>query len=131
MPEKAKRAPKQPQTSGEDEHGPLPGKAESHVCNIAFCPIGLALSAVEPLKPAVPKVGLIAALSVVIGLLLAAGMIYVLELMDRRVRSRTDLESRLAVPSLGLLSRWTPAGGRLLPSPNSTVRNAHALPRPW
>ena len=54
-----------------------------------------------------------------------------LEMMDRRVRSRTDLESRLAVPSLGLLSRWTPAGGRLLPSPNSPVRNARALPRPW
>jgi len=87
--------------------------------------------AVEPLKPAVPKVGLISALSVVIGLLLAAGMVYVLEVVDRRVRSRTDLESRLAVPSLGLLSRWTPAGGRLLPSPNSPVRNAHALPRPW
>jgi len=87
--------------------------------------------AVEPLKPAVPKVGLISALSVLIGLLLAAGIVYVLESMDRRVRSRTDLESRLAVPSLGLLSRWTPAGGRLLPSPNSTVRNAHALPRPW
>ena len=87
--------------------------------------------AVEPLKPAVPKVGLISALSVLIGALLAAGMVYVLEMLDRRVRSRTDLESRLAVPSLGLLSRWTPAGGRLLPSPNSPVRNAHALPRPW
>jgi chain length determinant protein EpsF len=87
--------------------------------------------AVEPLKPAVPKVGLISALSVLIGVLLAAGMVYVLELLDRRVRSRTDLESRLAVPSLGILSRWTPAGGRLLPSPNSPVRNAHALPRPW
>jgi chain length determinant protein EpsF len=87
--------------------------------------------AVEPLKPAVPKVGLISALSVLIGLLLAAGMVYVLEMLDRRVRSRTDLESRLAVPSLGILSRWTPAGGRLLPSPNSPVRNAHALPRPW
>jgi chain length determinant protein EpsF len=87
--------------------------------------------AVEPLKPAVPKVGLISALSVLIGFLLAAGMVYVLEVLDRRVRSRSDLESRLAVPSLGILSRWTPAGGRLLPSPNSPVRNAHALPRPW
>ena len=85
--------------------------------------------AVEPLKPAVPKVGLISALSVLIGLLLAAGVVYALEMMDRRVRSRADLESRLAVPSLGILSRWTPAGGRLLPSPSSPVRNA--LPRPW
>ena len=85
--------------------------------------------AVEPSKPAMPKVGLISALSVVIGLLLAAALVYALEMMDRRVRSRTDLESRLAVPSLGLLSRWTPAGGRLLPSPNSAARAA--LPRPW
>jgi chain length determinant protein EpsF len=85
--------------------------------------------AVEPSKPAMPKVGLISALSVVIGLLLAAALVYALEMMDRRVRSRTDLESRLAVPSLGVLSRWVPAGGRLLPSPNSNAR--HALPRPW
>jgi len=85
--------------------------------------------AVEPLKPAMPKVGLISGLSVVIGLLLAAGIVYMLEMMDRRVRSRSDLEARLAVPSLGLLSKWTPAGGRLLPSPHSPVRNA--LPRPW
>ena len=85
--------------------------------------------AVEPVKPAMPKVGLISGLSVVIGLLLAAALVYALEMMDRRVRSRTDLESRLAVPSLGILSRWTPAGGRLLPAPNSPVRNA--LPRPW
>jgi polysaccharide biosynthesis transport protein len=87
--------------------------------------------AIEPLKPAMPKVGLITGLSILIGLLLAAGMVYLLEQLDRRVRSRTDLESRLAVPSLGILSRWTPAGGRLLPSPNSPVRNAQALPRPW
>lgn len=28
------------------------GEAENgHVCNVAFCPIGLALSAVQPMKP--------------------------------------------------------------------------------
>jgi chain length determinant protein EpsF len=85
--------------------------------------------ALEPIKAAFPKVGLISALSVIIGLMLAAGVVYVLEYKDRRVRSRSDLESRLAVPSLGMLSRWTPAGARLLPSPHSPVRNA--LPRPW
>jgi chain length determinant protein EpsF len=93
--------------------------------------LAMVTAALEPLKPAVPKVGLISALSVVVGLLLAAGVVYALEMMDRRVRSRTDLEARLAVPSLGILSRWTPAGGRLLPSPHSPVRNTHALPRPW
>jgi chain length determinant protein EpsF len=85
--------------------------------------LAMVTPALEPLKPAVPKVGLISALSVVV--------VYALEMMDRRVRSRTDLEARLAVPSLGILSRWTPAGGRLLPSPNSPVRAARALPHPW
>jgi succinoglycan biosynthesis transport protein ExoP len=90
--------------------------------------------AVEPLKAAFPKVGLISGLSIVIGLLLAAGVVYLAEMLDRRVRSRTDLESRLAVPSLGLLSRWTPAGARLLPGPGShstAARATRALPHPW
>ena len=84
--------------------------------------------AIEPLKPVHPKVGLIAGLSVVLGLLLATGIVYVLEMLDRRVRSRHDLESRLAVPSLGRLSKWQPTGGRLLPAP---MRAARALPQPW
>jgi polysaccharide biosynthesis transport protein len=81
----------------------------------------------EPIKPVHPKVGLIAGLSVVLGLLLAAGIVYVLEMLDRRVRSRYDLEARLAVPSLGRLSKWQPTGGRLLPAP---MRAARALPQP-
>lgn len=84
--------------------------------------------AVEPLTPAHPKVGLISALAVMVGLLLAAAVVYIAETLDRRVRSRFDLESRLAVPSLGQLSRWQPAAGRLLPAP---MRSAKALPHPW
>jgi chain length determinant protein EpsF len=84
--------------------------------------------AIEPLNPTHPKVGLISALAVVVGLLLAAAVVYALEALDRRVRSRADLESRLAVPSLGRLSRWQPAGGRLLPAP---IRATRALPNPW
>jgi len=84
--------------------------------------------ALEPIKPAHPKLGLIAGLSLVVGLLLAAAIVYLLETLDRRVRSRADLESRLAVPSFGRLSRWQPTGGRLLPVP---VRTARALPHPW
>lgn len=90
--------------------------------------VALLTPAVEPLKPKHPKVGLISALSVLVGGLLAAGVVYVLETLDRRVRSRYDLEARLAVPSLGRLSRWQPTGGRLLPSP---MRAARALPNPW
>jgi protein tyrosine kinase modulator len=84
--------------------------------------------AVEPLKPAAPKVGLIIALALLVGGLLAAGVVYLLEMMDRRVRSRSDLESRLALPTLGRLSRWQPAGGRLLAAP---IPAARALPHPW
>jgi protein tyrosine kinase modulator len=84
--------------------------------------------AVEPAKPAHPKIPLIVGLSVVLGLMLATMMVYALETFDRRVRSRHDLETRLAVPSLGRLSRWQPTGGRLLPAPSGAAR---ALPHPW
>lgn len=90
--------------------------------------IAMLSPAVEPLTPTQPKVGLIAGLSLLIGALLAAGVVYLLEAMDRRVRSRSDLESRLAVPTLGRLSKWQPTGGRLLPAP---LRAARALPHPW
>jgi uncharacterized protein involved in exopolysaccharide biosynthesis len=90
--------------------------------------IAVLTPAIEPLEHKSPKVGLITMLSVVIGGLLAAGVVFLLEILDRRVRSRSDLESRLAVPALGRLSKWQPAGGRLLPAP---LRAAHALPHPW
>jgi chain length determinant protein EpsF len=91
--------------------------------NVAFL-----TPAIEPLQPVHPKVGLISGLAVVLGALLATAVVYVLETLDRRVRSRTDLESRLAVPSLGRISRWQPTGGRLLPAPMNAAR---ALPHPW
>jgi chain length determinant protein EpsF len=84
--------------------------------------------AIEPIEPTFPRVGLISILSVVVGALLAIGVVFLLETMDRRVRSRADLESRLAVPTLGRLSKWQPTGGRLLPAP---VRASRALPHPW
>jgi uncharacterized protein involved in exopolysaccharide biosynthesis len=90
--------------------------------------VAMLTPAVEPVKPAHPKLGLIAMLSVLVGGMLAAAVVYILESLDRRVRSRADLESRLAVPSFGRLSRWQPTGGRLLPVP---LRTARALPHPW
>jgi succinoglycan biosynthesis transport protein ExoP len=90
--------------------------------------ISVLTPAIEPLEPKSPKVGLIAGLSIAIGTLLAGVVVFLLETLDRRVRSRGDLESRLAVPSLGRLSKWQPTGGRLLPAP---LRAARALPHPW
>jgi chain length determinant protein EpsF len=84
--------------------------------------------AVEPAKPTHPKLPLISVLAVVLGLMIATMMVYALEMLDRRVRSRNDLEARLAVPSLGRLSRWQPTGGRLLSAPRPATR---ALPHPW
>jgi uncharacterized protein involved in exopolysaccharide biosynthesis len=91
--------------------------------------VSLLTPGIEPIEPAQPKVGLISGLAVVIGAMLAAAVVFMLESMDRRVRSRSDLENRLAVPSLGRLSRWQPTGGRLLPAPSSSA--ARALPHPW
>ena len=90
--------------------------------------VALLTPALEPLQPVHPKVGLISVLAVVLGALLATAVVYVLETLDRRVRSRSDLESRLAVPSLGRISRWQPTGGRLLAAPMNAAR---ALPNPW
>jgi chain length determinant protein EpsF len=87
--------------------------------------------AIAPLEPKSPKVGLVTGLSVLIGGLLAAGVVFLLETLDRRVRSRSDLETRLAVPTLGRLSKWQPAGGRLLPAPHSGGAASRALPHPW
>jgi succinoglycan biosynthesis transport protein ExoP len=94
--------------------------------------IAVLTPAIEPLEPKSPKVGLITALSIMVGALLAAGVVFLLETMDRRVRSRGDLESKLAVPSLGRLSKWQPSAGRLLPAPYlAGARAVRALPHPW
>src|SRR3954469_3314809 len=90
--------------------------------------VQLLTPAIEPTLPAQPRIPLVAALSVVLGLLIAVGMVYLLETVDRRVRSRADLEARLAVPSLGRLSKWQPTGGRLLAAPRPAAR---ALPHPF
>jgi hypothetical protein len=53
---KAKTKATRPKHEGEPSAGASstgpPGTAETgHVCNVAFCPIGLALTAVQPMKP--------------------------------------------------------------------------------
>ena len=80
--------------------------------------------AVEPSRPAKPKVPLNIALGVIVGLMLGLGAVFLLELVDRRVRSTADLDGALDAPLLGTLQPWQPSrllGGadppRALPGP--------------
>ena len=82
--------------------------------------------AVVPDKPFSPKIALNVALSVLVGVMLGVGVVMLLEMTDRRVRSVADLESAWNVPVLGelklseptrRLSSWTERANRALPSP--------------
>jgi chain length determinant protein EpsF len=81
--------------------------------------------AAVPGKPSQPKIALNIALSVVVGTMLGIGMVILMEVSDRRVRSRSDLN--LDVPLLVVLNTWQPARGLLLGGPSGTAR---ALPNP-
>ena len=82
--------------------------------------------AVEPTRPSKPRVPLNIALGVMVGLVLGLGAVFLLELVDRRVRSTTDLEAgTLDAPLLATLQPWQPScllggppdGPRALPGP--------------
>lgn len=60
--------------------------------------------AVPPTQASSPKVLLNTALAVFLGTLLGVGLAFLMEMMDRRVRSATDLVDGLCVPVLGELS---------------------------
>ena len=81
--------------------------------------------AVEPRKHSRPKIILNIALSIVVGTILGIVMVMLLEVLDRRVRSRSDLD--LDVPLLAVLNERQPAGRRLLSWSGS---NRPALPKP-
>jgi len=65
--------------------------------------VSVLTQATPPLKAAQPKLALNIALSVVVGILLGLTAVYFLEIADRRVRSRGDLESELNAPLLVVL----------------------------
>jgi chain length determinant protein EpsF len=81
--------------------------------------------AIEPSRPSKPKVLLNIALGVVVGIFLGLGAVFLLELLDRRVRSSTDLEVGVDAPLLGTLREWHPSA--LLGAPG---KGARALPSP-
>jgi protein tyrosine kinase modulator len=81
--------------------------------------------AAVPGRPSQPKIALNIALSLVVGTMLGIGIVLLMEMLDRRVRSRSDLD--LDVPLLAVLNTWQPSGNRLLGQPSGTAR---ALPNP-
>lgn len=80
--------------------------------------------AAEPTAPSRPKVKLNIVLGLLVGLVLGLGVVFLLELLDRRVRSTLDLEAGLDAPLLGSLRPWHPSG--LL----GGAQAPRALPRP-
>src|SRR5256712_10591004 len=77
--------------------------------------------------PAQPKIFLNIGLSVVVGTMLGIGIVILMEMFDRRVRSRNDLDNAWNVPLLGVLNAWQPAGIPPLGRPGEAGR---ALPNP-
>jgi chain length determinant protein EpsF len=81
--------------------------------------------AVVPGSPSHPKVLLNVILSVVVGMMLGVGVVFVMEIIDRRVRSPADLMRDANVPLLAVLNSGQPA--RLL---GRLGRATRALPSP-
>ena len=67
--------------------------------------INVLTDAVAPLQPSSPRIVLNALLSVFLGGLLALGAAFVLELLDRRVRSVADVSAVLQLPVLGIMAK--------------------------
>jgi uncharacterized protein involved in exopolysaccharide biosynthesis len=61
--------------------------------------------AIPPLLPTFPKIPLNIVLSVIVGLMFGAGAALLLEMMNRRVRSRDDLAYAAGIPVLAEISR--------------------------
>jgi len=76
--------------------------------------------AVAPRLPYRPKVGLNIALSVIVGTMLGLGIVILMEMSDRRVRSLVDLGHNPNVPVLGVLDAWKPSERLLLGGPSNS-----------
>lgn len=74
-------------------------------------------AATVPFIPARPRVLLNIALSVIVGTLLGLSTIYLLEMFDRRVRARDDMDNEWNVPLLAELNNWQANQGHLLNGP--------------
>ena len=89
--------------------------------------IAVLTPAVPPSFAKSPKIGLNIALALVVGLMLGLSVVYMMETVDGRVRSRGDLESQLNLPLLVVLDGVKAGTGRRL---MVAMRAPRALPRP-
>lgn len=83
-------------------------------------------AAVPPALPKSPKLRLNIALSVIVGVMLALTAVYLLEMLDQRVRNSDDLAWDPGVPTLAVLKPWNDAVARIPRLPTSR----YALPAP-
>ncbi|TDP63351.1 chain length determinant protein EpsF [Roseateles toxinivorans] len=67
--------------------------------------VSILTRASPPLQPSSPKIVLNTLLSVFLGALLAIGAIFMLEMLDRRVRGSEDILQTMGLPILGVLPR--------------------------
>jgi chain length determinant protein EpsF len=65
--------------------------------------------ALEPSRPSRPKVFMNVILGTVLGFFLGLGAVFLMELLDRRVRSPADLDNGLDAPLLGTVQTWEPS----------------------
>jgi polysaccharide biosynthesis transport protein len=86
--------------------------------------VALLNAAAEPRDPAKPKILLNILLSAIVGLMLGIAVVFLLETVDRRVRSYDDLYVGASVPVLAVLHAQAPSGYRLALAPG------YALPKP-
>jgi chain length determinant protein EpsF len=89
--------------------------------------VALLSPAIAPRKPSRPKLVLNIALSVVVGMMLGIGLVILMEMFDRRVRSPEDLGNEWNVPLIGVLNAWQAAADPLLGRSSGARR---ALPSP-
>ncbi|MEO8166067.1 MAG: Wzz/FepE/Etk N-terminal domain-containing protein [Betaproteobacteria bacterium] len=82
--------------------------------------------AVVPRMPSSPKIVMNIALALAVGVMLGVGIVMLMEITDRRVRSLNDLDNASNIPLLGELKPWRPAHHLL----GQSRRNQHALPNP-
>ncbi|MBK6863053.1 MAG: chain length determinant protein EpsF [Ideonella sp.] len=67
--------------------------------------VNMLSAAAPPTEPSSPKILLNTALSVILGAMLAAGAVLLLEMLDRRIRAPADVLASLGLPVIGYMPR--------------------------